>query len=468
MTPLTRFAAGRHGLFLAHAFGKRYDLPIPLYLFVAGGAVIVFVSFLIVLPTPVATGPLIVAEDRTRGPRHGARAAVSVGGVVLLCLAAGLAGSQLVAENILPTVFWLIVWIAVPISCGLLGDWTRPVNPFAALAGAVDRASVRRVVLGGPALAWPRWLGWWPATVLFFAFASGELIFNATATLPQVTALGLICYGLLTAVGAVVFGAERWLERGELFSVLFATWGRLGWFRFGAAGRRGPLGGLDGTVFEPTVSRVSFVLLLLVSVSFDGLLATPSWKNARLYLSLHVSRGFVPGTMVYELGEVVVFLALLGFAWLLFGGFAWAVKRAGRLGGGPVHAIAGLLPSVLPISLGYLVAHNLEYLFINGQLLLPLLGNPAGLRSWPRIPYPFNDNYEVNINLVPSSVAWYIAVALIILVHVAAVVLAHRYLARTARPERARRAEWPWIAAMVGYTMSSLWLLAQPIAQGGG
>jgi hypothetical protein len=29
----------------------------------------------------------------------------------------------------------------------------------------------------------------------------------------------------------------------------------------------------------------------------------------------------------------------------------------------------------------------------------------------------------------------------------------------------ARRSEWPWIVAMVGYTMTSLWLLAQPLVQ---
>jgi len=57
---------------------------------------------------------------------------------------------------------------------------------------------------------------------------------------------------------------------------------------------------------------------------------------------------------------------------------------------------------------------------------------------------------------------------LIIGVHIAAVVLAHGYLGRVARTERqGRRAEWPWIAAMVGYTMTSLWLLAQPIVQEG-
>jgi hypothetical protein len=40
-------------MFLAHAFGQRYELPLPLVLFVVGGAVVVFVSFLLVLGTPV-------------------------------------------------------------------------------------------------------------------------------------------------------------------------------------------------------------------------------------------------------------------------------------------------------------------------------------------------------------------------------------------------------------------------------
>ena len=72
------------------------------------------------------------------------------------------------------------------------------------------------------------------------------------------------------------------------------------------------------------------------------------------------------------------------------------------------------------------------------------------------------------MNLVPSSVVWYIQVALIVLVHIAAVVLAHRYLGRITSRVRARRAEWPWIVAMVAYTMTSLWLLAQPLVQEAG
>ena len=84
------------------------------------------------------------------------------------------------------------------------------------------------------------------------------------------------------------------------------------------------------------------------------------------------------------------------------------------------------------------------------------------------LPAPFNDSYEINPNLLPSEVVWYLQVALIIFVHIAAVVLAHRYLSRASRTEAAaRRSEWPWIVAMVGYTMTSLWLLAQPLVQEG-
>jgi hypothetical protein len=63
-------------------------------------------------------------------------------------------------------------------------------------------------------------------------------------------------------------------------------------------------------------------------------------------------------------------------------------------------------------------------------------------------------------------VIWYFQVALIIAVHIAAVFIAHRHLAGVARTKvQAERSEWPWIFAMVAYTMTSLFLLAQPIAK---
>ncbi len=445
---------------VAHAFGKRYDLPVPLWLFVFGGAAVVFLSFLLVLPRAVA--PATAAEARfidTIRLRRPAPVRWIVAGLVAVGLmVCGWLGSQSVAENIVPSFFWLAVWVATPISCGIIGDWTRAVNPFAALARLCDRPALRRTLLGDDSVVgWPRRLGWWPAVALFFTVACGELIYNGTATLPAFTAWALLLYALVNALAGLILGAQAWTGRGELFSVLFATWGRLGWFRFGADGRRGFGGGLR-VPFEAHVSRVTFVLLLLVSVSFDGLLSTPAWKTIRTQISL--------SGVTFELFETAAFAALVLVAWGLFGGFAALVRHLGDTRRSTVEVLTGLIPSLLPIAFGYLVAHNAEYIAINGQLFIPLLGNPAGIDGVKLLPPPFNDSYEINPNLLPSSVVWYIQVALIISVHIAAVVLAHRYLARASRSQaRARASEWPWIAAMVGYTMTSLWLLAQPLVQ---
>lgn len=438
---------------LLHAFGTRYDLPAPLYLFLLGAGTVVFVSFLLVLRRPIKR-QVAGGEDVPASPVTPVGPQVATLIVALLLAAAGLFGSQSIPDNILPTMFWLVFWIAVPISIAIVGNYwpyVSPLNLIARIAGPRARRP------------YPEGWGYWPAAVLFFLFACGELVFNAVTTAPINTALIMLEYAVLTAIMAAIFGADTWLRRGEVFSVLFATWGRLGWFRFGAPGRRGFFGGLERP-FEARITRLTFVLLLLVSVSFDGLLATPAWKSFA---------GSLPGGLRpaagefhwgYAIVQLVVFIGLIAAIWGLFTGFAAAVRAAGRLDAPLISVVAGLVPSLVPIAFGYLVAHNFGYLAINGQLLMHQISDPlgTGLNLFGTA------DYEVNRNLIPTAFIWYFQIALIITVHIIAVILAHGYLGRAARTEeQGRRAEWPWIAAMVGYTMSSLWLLAQPIVQEG-
>ena len=433
-----------------HAFGTRYDLPAPLYLFLIGAGAVVFVSFLLVLQRPVVrvqpTGDDLPPVPKTPSWPGWL--------MVLLSLAliyGGLYGSQSTPDNVIVTAFWLVFWIGVPISVAVIGNYWPYISPLNVVA---------RLVGPRPRLEWPAWWGYWPATILFFLFASGELIFNGVTTTPAGAAQVILAYGVLNVVMAYLFGAETWLRRGEVFSVLFATWGRLGFFRFGAPGRPGFFGGLTRP-FEATVSRLTFVLMLLVSVSFDGLLATPAWKNATSALPSSLK----PGAPGYTVLLVTVFLAMVVVIWSLFAGFAAAVKAVGNLDEPLLRVMAGLIPSLVPIAFGYLLAHNFDYLAINGQLLIHQASDPFGSGT---INLFGTANYEPNKNLIPTAFVWYFEIVLIIGVHIAAVVLAHGYLGRTARTEvHGRRAEWPWIAAMVGYTMSSLWLLAQPIVQEG-
>ena len=80
------------------------------------------------------------------------------------------------------------------------------------------------------------------------------------------------------------------------------------------------------------------------------------------------------------------------------------------------------------------------------------------------LPYPFDGHVRPGPADHADVVLWYLQIVVIVAAHVVAVLLAHRHLVRQAQESvAARRSEWPWLAAMVGYTMVSLWLLAQPL-----
>ncbi len=306
---------------------------------------------------------------------------------------------------------------------------------------------------------WPDRLGWWPAVALLALGTLAELVFNTSTTLPAVIAWMLVGYAVYCLAMGAVFGAGQFREHGELFTVLFSTWGRLGYYRFGAPGRRGIAGGLEAP-FRRSVSRTMFVLMLLVSISFDGILATPQWAR---FEAAHIASTDLHAQEVFR---TVAFLVLTLVIYGVFLVFSYAVARAGELRRNVGDTFAHLLPSLVPIAFGYLLAHYLQYVLINGQLILPLLGAPGGEGTNLHLPYPFNDSYEVNTTFLPNSFYWYVDVVVIVAVHILAVVLAHRSLARVAGTERtARRAEYPWIVAMVAYTALSLWLLAQPLAE---
>ena len=117
---------------------------------------------------------------------------------------------------------------------------------------------------------------------------------------------------------------------------------------------------------------------------------------------------------------------------------------------GPLGAIAGgYAATLLPIAGGYLIAHYFT-LLIQGVAWIPtLIGDPlstvAPLLDW-----------------IPISAVWYLSVGAIVIGHIAAVVLAHRRALQDS-PARPILAGLPLVILMVGYTVLSLWIIAQPI-----
>ena len=116
--------------------------------------------------------------------------------------------------------------------------------------------------------------------------------------------------------------------------------------------------------------------------------------------------------------------------------------------------------SLVPIAAAYHLAHYVSLLMTSGQFIIPLASDPFGW-EWNLFG---TGGYAVNLGLVSPFVYWYGSVALIIIGHVLAVVVAHVEAKRIFISHKgAVLSQLPMLLLMVVYTSLSLWIMAQPI-----
>ena len=161
----------------AHGFGQRYDLPLPLSLYLFGTAAAVVLSFVVVallarhIPghSPGARRyPRIDLSAYRLGrwlthPVLRALCKVAAAGLLMLIVTAGFCGNQDPYRNIAPTLVWIVWWVGLAFFSAFVGDLWGLVNPWRGLFDAADR--VYRGLTGRPGLAlhlpYPDRLGVW-------------------------------------------------------------------------------------------------------------------------------------------------------------------------------------------------------------------------------------------------------------------------------------------------------------------
>lgn len=420
----------------AHTLNATYASRLPLAVYVVGAATTVALSFIFVIVRDVRAQPPDLAAEGSLPPawlRIALRAIGLFGWAWIV--AQGIAGGS--SDGDVSTLFlWVYGWVGLAIICAIIGPAWQFLDPFSTLHD-LGAALLRAIHVQGWAIAdYPERFGRWPATAGFAFFVWLELVVMAG---PSTLFIVVVGYTALTLAMMAQFGRDEWRSHGETFTVWFRTLGRLAYWRLvdedGRVARRSFGSGL----LEPGWSRadVTLVALGVSSIIFDGL------SQTQPFFDLFGAPGIAVKTLLL--------FAWLGFVVLLAFGVATTVGL-GAIGAG-----------LLPIALGYLIAHYLTYLLIDGQRILIAVSDPFQ-KGWNLFGTAFHTPSGA---WLPPGLVWTVQLAAVVGGHMLGAWGGHVVAAADAPAgisvAALRRRQIPLAIVMVGLTTLTLWSLGQAI-----
>ncbi|MEV4454508.1 hypothetical protein [Microbispora sp. NPDC049633] len=435
-------------MLLAHGVGGRQDLPIPFSAALTGAALALLVSFVALgalwkqprLDAALTAARSLPAAIQTAVSTPAWRWGWRVAGLVAaayFCI--GLIFGPDQADNPTAGAFYVLFWVGlVPLSL-LFGPVWRGLNPLRTLHLLASKGLGRDPELGLRPL--PANVGYWPACAGLFAFVWLELVAPERATLPVIGAW-LAAYAVLMLAGAAVFGS-RWFDHADPFEVYSDLVGRLAPAarrRDGVVVWRNSLDGMAG--LRPAPGLTALVVVLLGSTMYDSLSNAPVWVR-------FMQESAVPAPVTGTAGLV----AVIG---LVLAAYRTATALAGRWGAAEPGTTAGeIAHSIVPVAVGYVVAHYYTLFLLEGQRTIALLSDPLdtgadwlGTAGWT----------IQALGTTPAGVAT-LQVTVIVIGHVLGTVLAHdRALALFPR-RTAVLGQIPLLVLMVVYTVVGLLLL---------
>jgi hypothetical protein len=458
-----------HVLPVAHALVARKDLAVPAWLFAWGASIVLIVSFF-----ALSVGWRTPRFERERWRPLGAglsRALLSRAtevicgaiGVFLLGVAiyAGLRGTEAPDRNFALTFLYVTAWLGFPLFSVLLGDVFRPFNPWRAV-GRVAGGAFTALAGQRPAhLRYPQWLGRWPAAFGLLAVVWLEVVYGATGGVavglsPQAAATGALIYSGYTLAMMALFGVEEWCRTGEVFSVYFGMFGRLGSFgvKDGRLGRRRPLSAATSWATVPGSAAV--VIASIASTSFDGA-QEGAFKGAlESFFNRLVDWGLGLTAAIRLDDTVFMLLTFAGVALVYLIG----VRGMSTVAGAPPFKKLreGFAHTLIPIAFAYLVAHYFSlFVFQEQAQFTYLLSDPLGHGS----DLFGTASGGVDFRLLSANAIWYVQVGALVIGHVAGLTLAHdRATAWWGDYRQAARSQYWMLAVMVAFTCFGLYLLS--------
>ena len=251
-------------------------------------------------------------------------------------------------------------------------------------------------------------------------------------------------YVVFVLFGAVLFG-DRWFSAADPFEAYATLMAKLSpWGRRtdGAIVVRRPLENLDS--LKPRPGLVGLVAALLGSTAYDG------FSNSSFWIAWAQESGYSQAAARHaRSGRFVLFVLIT---------YSSATVLAGRLSDSSRTALPGLFAhSVVPIVVGYVIAHYFTLLVLEGQRTLILLSDPLS-NGWN----VFGTGL-LGVNAAITNHTTAIAtlqVGAVVAGHLLGVVSAHDRAVALFLRSKALAGQIPLLVVMVAYTVGGLLLFS--------
>jgi hypothetical protein len=433
-------------ILLAHGVGRVYQSPLPLWLYLAGAGATVAASFL--LRAFVRDMAELRPEMKVAGTTFSIVTTRLLTGAgvfgLLLTLASGAFGAD-AGLSLASLLFWVgLVVGTVTLGTVMAGSWER-IDPWATL----ERFYRTEEAEPSPSLQRRVESMWWIAPLTIYLLFWFELVSGVGFDSFWIVA-GLLGYTLLVLSLRAPLG-HVWSSVDPL-AILFGFAQRVAPLRLGGDGLhyRGWTRGLEEERPMPR-GLYAALFVLLASTTLDNVRETVGWTDFRNAVGLGGANDVLVESVALALFSLVFLVPFLVTVWVArrFIGEHVRFGEMGRRFGW----------SLIPIGVAYVLAHNAPLVLSGFPLILRGLSDPFEL-GWNLF-----GTADALQGFFPSpALVWFLEIAVIVGGHILGVLAAHRSAVRLGRSHRAAvKSQYALTALMSVFTITTLWLLSQPL-----
>ena len=403
---------------LNHGVVNVGDLPIPFDIVLNSSALVVLITFVYLKVSwkeSIITPRQEVFNDRQNfiGKLFGII-------ILFLLVAPGIFGNESSKTSVAPLILWVFLWIGVPVLGLLFGDIYSKFNPLNLFSLKSEKPE-----------------SVYFACILFIGLTWFELVWRKPGN-PLNIAIVLIT--LFVCVNLLRYFLKKSLIEVDPLLLLHYLYSKLKLFNSRPYFRSlldniGNLAKLRGIEY--------FVLLMIGTVTYDGLRETTFWYNQF-------------GSRTDDMGFSTMMFLIMNLGTILF--YRFACFFAIKVGGSnlELNHVSNLFGhTMLPIAFAYHVTHYLTLLLFESQTFFYRFNDPIGIGM------NILNVQEPTINyFVEPLVIWGIQVAVTLLGHMLSVVLAHDLAVKLFGHQQSDKTQYIFLFITVALTLQALFVLS--------